>query len=392
MNLSKKQKLIIIGLLGLIIASVLVYIFYSRQSAVSPTKKKERPSVIVKPLLLAPEAPKISDEGKETLPEIPEEILAERLVQLTDFPAVAPAINNDGKEVRYYKKDGGDLYASDFSGKKQEKISSITIIGLSEAVWSPTKDRSAIFYLDRETLKSFIHVGTSSIALLPQDIKSFSWSPDGKNIAYLLRKNDKANLIMADSSGNKSQTVFSAPVLDSQLSWVSLDKIIFQTAPSGLAEGDLFVFSRSSGSFTKLKGGYWGLMIKWSPDGSKFMGSFAETKGGKIKMVIFSAGSDELFDTNLSTLPTKCAWVGNSEIYCGVPVDLDDSMLLPDHYLSGEITTSDQIIQINVDKKEIYGVWNERLFDISEPVLDKDQNYLTFIDKKSGFLWSLRLK
>ena len=46
-----------------------------------------------------------------------------------------------------------------------------------------------------------MHIGTSSIAVLPQDIKSFSWSPDGKSLAYLTPKDGALNLVIADSAG-----------------------------------------------------------------------------------------------------------------------------------------------------------------------------------------------
>lgn len=210
-------------------------------------------------------------ETTETAPE-------QTLTRLTDYPVISPSLNTAENKILFYKKDGGDLLSLNFDGTEEEKVSNVTIVGLLEAFWSGNRDKAGVFYLDGETLKGFLYLGESGVAVLPQNIKSFSWSPDGKSLAYLLPKDARLDLVIADSSGKNAKTVFSTPILDSQIKWITSDKLAFQTAPSASADGFIFVYSRASGSFTRIAGPTRGLTSLWSPDGSRAIIKDAGTK------------------------------------------------------------------------------------------------------------------
>ncbi len=331
------------------------------------------------------------EELKETeRPEIsgePEPILA----ALADFPVVSLALNPAGDKVLFYKKDGGGLFTSDFSGKNQEKISNLTIVGLIEALWTKTGDRAAVFYLDRDTLKGFIQVGTSSVTALPQDIKSFSWSPDGKSLTYLTHRDARLNLIITDSSGRNPKTLYSTLILDAQISWITPDRIAFQTAPSGLAEGFLFTLSRSSGILARTLGPLFGLTSLWSPDGSRVLIASTDSNGRNIGLTLHDSSGKSLFNLTPSTLPEKCFWAKTNEIYCAVPQTILVGAVWPDDYLRGEVNTSDRIVLFNLEKKTVTEILSSDL-DVSSIVVSKNQDYLFFIDREDGIPWSLKLK
>ncbi len=316
----------------------------------------------------------------------------QKLIRLSGFPVVSPALDATQKKIRFYKKDGGDLLQSDFSGESQEKISNLTIIGLLEALWAPKGDRAAVFYLDGEQLKSFLHIGTTSTAALPQDLSGFSWSPDGKSLAYLQKRDDKLNLVVADSSARSSQTIFSTPILDAQIQWVTNDRFAVQTAPSGLAEGFIFSYSRSSGAFTKVLGPLLGLTSLWSPDGSKVLVSSTGTDGKNLRLSVNDSSGKALFNITPPTLPQKCKWLSPQKLYCAVPRTSPANSVLPDEYLRGELNTSDRIIRLDLESKKIEEIFNQEDFDISDLLLTKAEDYLFFINRKDGALWSLKLK
>lgn len=325
-------------------------------------------------------------EGIEITPE-------QKLIRITDFPVVSPTLNKEGDKLLFYKKDGGGLFTSDFSGQAQEKISNLTILGLTQALWSPTKDRAAVFYLDQDILKSFLHIGTSSVAILPQDVKSFSWSPDGKSLSYAIIKDGKLNLITADSSGKNQKTTYSTPLLDAQTAWVSADKIAFQTAPSGLATGYIFTLSRSNDAFNKITGPFYGLTSLWSTDGGKLIISLTNNQGGDLKTAVGDSSGKLGLQLGIKTLPEKCAWASVNELYCAVPQTILAENIWPDDYLQGKINTQDFIFYLNPDKKEqrqILGA--EQNFDINNLLVSKNKDYLFFIDRNTGSLWALKLK
>lgn len=316
----------------------------------------------------------------------------QKLLQLTTFPVISPFLNETEDKILFYKKEGGDLLSSDFSGSRTDKISNLTIVGILEAKRSPARDRSAVRYLDNETIKSFLHIATSSVATLPQGITSISWSPSGDSLAYLLPNGDGADLIIGDDSGNGRKTEFSTPILDASIAWVSKNTIAFQTAPSGFAEGYVFAYSRNSNLFRKIIGPEFGLTSLWSPDGSKILTTAANRGGGNIQMTIRDASGKPDFVVNAQTLSEKCVWADDETVYCAVPRSLPADVALPDDYLRGELNTEDQLVSLDLASQKVTTIFNEGNFDMSDLVVTKDQKYLFFVDRNDGTLWRLMLK
>lgn len=389
-----RTKKIIYALAGLIILAVLFYLAYRYFAPkLLPTPATQGgvtgrlPGFFGTGELGAKPAPEELKPG-ESLAVSPEQ----KLSRITDFPVVSPSFSKDEKKVLYYKKAGGDLFSSDLDGKNQEKISNITIVGLIGALWSPLRDRTAVFYLDQETLKGFLHIGTSSVATLPPDIKSFSWSPDGKSLAYTLFKDDRLNLVIADASGRNQKTVFSTPLREAALSWITGEKIAFATAPSGLAEGFIFTFSRSSGAFQRIAGPFFGLTSLWSPDGSRVLTASTDAAGKNLELLVRDSSGKNLLSLGARTLPQKCAWNTSTEIYCAIPQAIAPNALWPDDYLRGEINTLDRLARLDLEKKEFTEVFAEGTFDVSDLRLSKDGNHLIFVDRRDGTLWSLKIR
>lgn len=392
MNDLTTQKRIIYIVLGIIVLGLLgffLYRFFAPPRELPPAPQAGVTGRVqpTSPIGAEEKRPEELRPG-ETIEVGPEQ----KLIKLTDFSVISPSLNKNEDKILFYKKDGGDLFSSDFKGAKLEKISNLTILGLTEAIWSPARDRAAVFYLDQETLKAFLHIGTSSVAILPQDMKSFSWSPDGRSSAYLLPKDDKLSLIIGDSSGKNTRTIYSTPLLDAKIDWTSSNKIAFRTAPSGLVPGFVFSFSRASGDFTKLAGPFFGLTSLWSPDGSKMLISTAENGGKNLKVSARDSAGKSLFEPDIKTLAEKCAWSGSKEAYCAVPKTIFPDTIWPDDYLQGAVNTQDSIVHLNFDKKEVREIFSEEDFDISNLIVSKNKDYLFFVNRTDGTLWALKIK
>lgn len=317
------------------------------------------------------------------------------LTRLTDFSVIAPSLNKSGDKILFYKKDGGDLYAADFDGKNQTKISNITIVGLMDAVWSPARDRAAVSYLDGATIKSFLHIGTSSVAVLPTDITSIAWSPDGKSLAYTLSNAGVLDLVVSDAGGKNQKTIFKTPVRDARIVWPSADRIVFATPPSGFAEGYLFAYARSTGAFEKIFGAVYGLQTLWSPYDTRAVISYTPRGGDRILAKTINPFDPERKDARdlpSPTLADKCAWAGKTELWCAVPRDWTGSAPLPDHYLTGEFNSADRILKIDLTKNTAEELFNENLFDVSSLIAVPQKNYLFFVSRRDGTLWSLKIK
>lgn len=310
--------------------------------------------------------------------------------QLTSFPVISPTLSADENKVLYYKKDGGDLYSYDFSTNTQDKISNITILGLVDAVWAPKKDKAAVFYLDNETLKGFIHSGSSSVVMLPLDVKGFAWSPDGNSFAYLLPREGKLSLVISDT-GKTQKTVYQTLIMDARIKWISTDTIIFETAPSGLAPGYAFAYSRKNNAFAQVLGPHFGLTTLWSPDATRVLYGFTDSAGKNPTLSVADNTGKDIYSSTLHTLPEKCAFASIQDIYCAVPASFSQGVW-PDEYLRGEINTSDGIMALNLQYQSINEVFTKGGFDASNIAVTKNKNWFFFVNRRDGTLWSIKLK
>lgn len=389
MTLSRTKRVIWI-LLGIILLGVLGYVAY-RRLLPTPAATEESGQVITGRPLPSPATPQTLEPGGSAgpapLPDLPS-ISEERLVRLTDFPVVAPALNKDETRVLFYKKSGGDLFASDFSGKKLEKQSNLTIIGLIEAVWQKGGGRAVVRYTDGDTIKSFLQIGTSTIAMLPQGITSAVWSPDGALLAYTRPGEDRLELAITDVSGKNPRAVFQTPLMDASIAWITADIVIFSTAPSSAADGYFFAWSGRDSSFTKIFGPERGLTGLWSPDGTTALIS----SGRDLALTLYDRAKRESAALSLATLAEKCVWADTATIFCAIPQDVPPGTVLPDAYLRGEFNPSDRIVMIDARTRAVSPVFDEGEFDMASILATKDKKRLFFVNRRDGTLWTLSIR
>ena len=400
MNLSR-TKLIIRIVVGTLILGAVGFFMYLNLKPSTPTLSPTgQPGVsggaapgIAGAPAGAPAAPTPQNPAPESFPVTANP--SQRLTRLTDFAVVAPSLNKSGDKIVFYKKDGGDLYAADFDGKNQSKISNITIVGLLDALWSPARDRAAVSYLDGTAIKSFLHIGTSSVAVLPTNITSIAWSPDGKSLAYTHANGQLLELIISDSAAKNPRTLFRTPVRDARISWPASDRITFATPASGIAEGYVFSYTRSTGAFEKIFGPAYGLAALWSPYDTRIVASYTPRGGERLLTRTLNPFDQERKDSRelpIQTFSEKCVFAGKQELWCAVPRTLTSIKPLPDLYLSGEFNSSDRIVAIDLIKNTTEELFNENDFDMSALIAAPEKNYLFFVSRRDGTLWSLKLK
>lgn len=316
------------------------------------------------------------------------------LVQLTDFPVIGPSLNKEETKILFYKKDGGDLMSSALDAPVHEQIANLTVIGLVDAFWSPKRDRAALFYADGDSLKSFLHIGESTVVPLPLNLVSLSWSPSGSEFAYL-RKDDDAlhsSLATASAAGANHRTVAALPLRDAHISWITSNTISLQSRPSGLAPGSLYHFSRSTGFLRRLIGPFNGLQALWSDDGARALITYTDAKGRNPRLAIADDDGDLSQESNAITTPGKCAWAGAKELWCAVSDSLPEQSVFPDEYLQGGLSGGDRLVRFDFTKKESSYTLSQSSFDMSHLIITKAKDYLFFINRKDGTLWSLRLQ
>lgn len=316
-----------------------------------------------------------------------------RLLQLTTFPVVSPSFNKQEDRILFYKKEGGALVSTELDRIAQETVSALTVIGILEAPRSRgERDRSAIFYLDQESVKSFLHIGTSSIALLPENITSFSWSPDGKSLAYTIRQNGGERVVLADRFGKNQKALADIPLFDASISWITPTTLILTTAPSGFGEGFAFSLPSNGESLHALIGPRFGLQANWSPDGTRGLVSSTRRGGGALTLSWFDIKKEQAHLLPIVTIAEKCAWMSVKKVYCAVPRDTYPAAVWPDDYLRGTLHTSDQIVAVNLDDGTTENILNQGAFDVANMIVSAKDDYLAFVNRTDGMLWRIKLK
>lgn len=390
---SENTKRILIILAIILLFALLGYAIYRLQKAQGERAARETPvsgvsGGIVDRLFPTPPAESVGTPIPSPTSGLEQEVKAQRLFQLADFSVVSPIIAKDQSHVMFYRKDGGYLFTTDLRGDVKQKLSNLTVIGLTEAIWAPTRDRAGIFYLSEENIKSFLHIGTSTVVSLPVDIKGLSWSPDGKEFAYLVEEREQLNLMISDRVGKTKKIVFRTPVLDAHITWITPSQIAFQTAPSGSAPGYVFLYNRTNNSFTKLLGPLFGLTTLWSPDGTRVLAASTNALGKELRLAVYDAKGKIVLQLREKTLPEKCVWIDANHLDCAVPRDIPSSVFLPDMYLRGQFSPQDNLVAIDLEKKETTPLMEGGAFDMSDLRITNKKDVIIFTNRIDGTLWS----
>ena len=323
----------------------------------------------------------------------------QKLIQIVSKPIISPALSQDGTKILYYAKAGGNLEAVGLDGKNEEKLSTITILGLLEALWqNPDKEAAILTYIESGTAKRFISsTATSGVIFLPASVTTTGWSPDGKEIAYFINQKESFNLTITDDKAQKPAVVYATPIPDFNIFWTSKDKILLASRPSGAAPGILFYYDRTKKTFNKIFTESYGLTILPSPDAQNMLFAGTNSSGKNLKLYFSKIDGSDSQEIETQTLPEKCVFKKDgSSIFCAVPKNITLFGILPDDWYMGTGFFQDRFVQIdtansqsgNISIKEVY---TEKNFDAFNLFLSQDNQFLFFQDKNDETLWRLKL-
>lgn len=122
-----------------------------------------------------------------------------------------PAWSPDGKWVAYVSDKSGDeeIYLIDQMGKTKEKKITSTGNFKGGVVWSPKSDR--LLYTSEDCALYMVDLGGSIVQIAKnehRDIQSYSWSPDGKWVAYdFAQKNRNRDIFIYDVAKRESRQI-----------------------------------------------------------------------------------------------------------------------------------------------------------------------------------------
>ena len=304
--------------------------------------------------------------------------------------------------IRYIEKATGHIYETTNNTLISARLSNTTFTKIHEAKF--LNQRSLVLRrYDSNTasietyLASLIPVPATSTTnfelqgtFLPRNISQVATF--GNKIFNLYTSLNGSSGFLINPAGSKEVAVFSSPLSGWNIEWVNENQLVFQTKPSEGEEGYGFLFNPQTGATSQLLGPEGGLTMKVNNDASSVLYSTHR----KNTFILFYKNLKENNGLQLltKTFPEKCVWsrIQKTSAYCGVPQNLP-SAKYPDDWYKGIISFSDNILKFEADifkEATILNLQTEsgEIIDAINLSLSPKEDYLFFINKRDGSLWS----
>jgi len=393
---TKKILIIAAVLLIVVIGALLVYNFYFKTS---PTGTSPSPTGSLPAGRITTSALPTSGGQANPTPSSSNTSLASlKLKPISQSSIYAATIGEDGNTVKYFRRNDGHVLQSDFNGLNIKEISSVTLTGLTGAVWSPDKQKViGLFSDNNQTKKYFYDYANNKSSLLDSTTGYVSWSPDSKKIAYqYVPANGEQNTIsVADPDGTNWKNIFKTRLDNLIVEWPAKDKISLRTRVSGLAQGLLYALDPTTGDFNRILSDFYGFSAKWSPKADKLLYSFTTSRGKNPSLTLADSSGANTKDLKLSGLADKCVWsMDDRTIFCALPQSISSNAIWPDDYYKGLVILSDDFYKINMEtneKTKIAGSDQQFSYDAQDLFLSPKEDYLFFTNHADGLLYSLKI-
>ena len=393
MSVSKKIFIISSVLLASVLFFMGIYnISFKEKNPVSNTKTSE-------------ETPVSSNEEKSALEKVAEAIglskNKEKIYSLSDETVIAPTITEDGKKINYYSRSNGSVYEIYLNGEGKQRIDNNNFSGLENVLWSSDKSKVISRFNNNGKISySSFDYNSKKGSKLIDGMEYAVWSNLGDQIIYKYAdsKTKKKNISMANYDGSNWKKITDIPVNDAWIASVPQSSFVsFWNSPDSFNETSLNLVSTLGGEIRKIFSGRYGADYLWSPNGTKSLVSYVESKGGsKIWLAVINNNGGEFQNLNIPTFVSKCVWSKDSKtIYYSIPTFSSENYVLPNDYQSRKVTASDTFWKMDIASGK-----SERLaetkdisssYDASNLILSPSEDILFFINKNDGKLYGINL-
>lgn len=321
---------------------------------------------------------------------------------LTDTKAIVssssldPNISADGS-IHYYDQRDGFFYRVDDKGNIS-KMSDRVFYQVRDVTWAPNNQKAVLEYPDGS--KILYNFETGKQISYPKHWEDFSFSPQSDQVIAKSIALDPDNRFLVassdDGSGARNIEEIGLNADKVQVQWSPNNQIV-ATYTKGLD------FDRQEVFFVGLNGENFkstvvegrGLTYQWSKTGDRLLYSVYNTRSDmKPKLWIVDAQGDSINENRhsleVNTWADKCAFATNTEIYCAVPVKLDQGAGIFREIADKE---KDEIYKIDLEtgSTKLIAIPDGN-YNIENVMVTNQQDKLTFSDKNSGAIYQINLK
>ena len=411
MNTSTKNKIIILLIITMLLAAGLFYFWNKYIKKPTPTQTTENPADTF-PFGGGENTQTTSNtsnnDGQSSMGNEAEMPI---LRQISDKPVAGGIAFQNGSStvIRYVERGTGHIVETTDDSLESVKISNTTIPKVPQAIWSPNGQSVIMRYIKdgTDSIYSFsaniVKATTTQdvsknpkSAFLPANITQLSVSPSGDKIFYLINTEGDSVGAISNTDGSNKNPIFKSAVTEWLVSWPNKETLALATKPSSGIPGYLFFLNSKTGVVSKVLSDINSLTALVSSTTKNIL--YSESGDDSIKLNYYTLKNNQNKALSFRTLPEKCVWSKIEEftVYCAVPKTIEDGEY-PDSWYQGFMSFNDNIWKIDLKTNSSELVYNLQKesgeeFDIVDPFLSGDDEYLFFTNKKDLTFWSLSLK
>lgn len=359
------------------------------------------------------DSPSINPDDRPEIPEVTDQEIAftQKLRKLSGQPVAGFGLYQQkaGITVRHMERATGHVFETELFSPRQVRISNTTIPFAYTALWSSSSTTLVAEYIeeDNQTVSAYtISIARSTttpntdmsdsftLAGLPLADQTHSLVSFGSNIFYLTKNSSGSAGIVASFEDKNRKQVWNSPIKDLNAQFVNAQTVALTTKPYPGVNGYIYLVNTANGTSKKALGNVPGLSGLVSTDAKSII---ALEQGDDIRMFLYTISSGVETALGPTTLPEKCVWSKkNTHIaYCSVPEENVTTQSQTAWY-QGLIGFTDGIWKYDTKDNISTLVGNLSLetsekIDMVNPQLSENEQYLVFMNKRDGSLWSLDL-
>ena len=307
-----------------------------------------------------------------------------------------------GVVLRYIEKATGHIYEVEMFSPKQARISNTTIPLVYDALWGNKNNSLVARYIkdDDHTLDTYsltIKISTTTentIAGVAFPANVSDISVFDTNVFYLVQNETLSTGYVSDFGGLKKKLIWNSEIKELNSQFVNAKTVALTTKPAQNIDGFTYLVDTTTGVVKKLLGNVAGLSTLVGPDGTK---AIYLKQNSNTQMFLFDQKNNLVTGLTPATFPEKCVWSNKNKdmIYCAVPKNTLSGGSLTSWY-RGFISFDDDIWKYDLKNNTasiIESLSNDsgEAIDVTKPILSENEQYLVFINKIDGKLWSLDL-
>ncbi len=307
-----------------------------------------------------------------------------------------------GTVVRYIEKATGHIFDIELFSPNQNRVSNTTLPLVYDALWGSQNNVLIARSLEdnNETVDTYSlnikssATSTENMVLGTKMVPNITdASVSGLNVFYLVDNGDSTSGFVSNFDGTKKKQIWSSVIRELNSQFVNDKTVVLTTRPAQNVTGYAYLIGTGSGSVSKILSGP-GLSTLIDPLATQVLFTFNDSG---ISMFVNNIKTNTSVKVTPATIVDKCVWSkkDSNVIFCAVPrEDLDGSSMIS--WYQGQVLFTDDIWKFDLKNNKsslIENLSNDAggAVDVVKPTLSVKEDYLVFVNKRDGSLWSINL-